>query len=200
MTRAGNEFESLANSILAAGGQADPSELHGFVCGLLAAGTRPDKNRWQKELGELLDLDAVPANLNRDFLQLAEESRQQLSDSNFDFQLLLSEDEDITARTLALGHWCQGFLHGFGLGGERGVGEHRGELLPTSKEALQDIGAIAQVDADHAEQSEEAESQLLELQEYVRVAVLNVYTEVNGAEVNGTEVRGDKSGSGPTVH
>lgn len=189
MTRAGNEFESLANSILAAGGQADPSELHGFVCGLLAAGTRPDKTRWQKELGELLDLDAVPANLNRDFLQLAEESRQQLGDSNFDFQLLLSEDEDITARTLALGHWCQGFLHGFG------VGEHRGELLPTSKEALQDLGAIAQVDADHAEQTEETESQLLELQEYVRVAVLNVYTEVNG-----TEVRGDKSGSGPTVH
>ncbi|AMX03563.1 UPF0149 family protein [Microbulbifer thermotolerans] len=182
MTRAAIEFETLANAILAAGGEADPSELHGFVCGVLAAGTTPDKSRWQKELGALLELDAVPADLNRDFLQLARESELRLQDSDFDFQLLLSEDEDIGARTLALGHWCQGFLHGFG------VGAHRGELQPTSKEALRDIGAIAQVDAEGAEQTEEAENQLLELQEYVRVAVLNIFTEVRGKK------------TGPTVH
>jgi len=185
MTRAGNDFESLANAILAAGGQADPSELHGFVCGVLAAGASPDKSRWQKELAGLLELDAVPADLDRDFLQLAKHSRQQLRDSNFDFQLLLSEDEDIGARAQTLGHWCQGFLHGFGVGG------HKGRLQPTSAEALQDIGAIAQVDADHAEESEEAENQLLELQEYVRVAVMNIFTEVDGA---------DRVGGGPTVH
>ncbi|MFC6633315.1 UPF0149 family protein [Microbulbifer taiwanensis] len=185
MTRAGSEFESLANAILAAGGQADPSELHGFACGVLAAGASPDKNRWQKELGALMELDAVPADLNKSFLRLAQDSQQQLGDSNFDFQLLLSDDEDIAARTMTLGHWCQGFLHGFG------VGDHKGKLLPTSEEALQDIGAIAQVDADAAEPSEEAETQLLELQEYVRMAVLNIFIEVGGSK---------KTGSGPTVH
>lgn len=184
MTSAANRFDSLANAILAAGGQADPSELHGFACGFLAAGAGPDKSRWQKELAELLELDAVPADLNREFLQLAQEAQQQLGDSNFDFQLLLSDEQDITARTLTLAHWCQGFLHGFG------IGAYKGELLPTSKEALQDIGAIAQVDADQVDESEEAESQLLELQEYVRMAALNIFT----------EVRGDKSGKGPTVH
>ncbi|WP_323846610.1 UPF0149 family protein [Microbulbifer magnicolonia] len=184
MTSAANRFDSLANAILAAGGQADPSELHGFACGILAAGARPDKKRWQNELAELLELDAVPADLNREFLLLAEESQQQLSDSNFAFQLLLSDEDDLIARTLTLGHWCEGFLHGFG------IGAFKGELQPTSQEALRDIGAIAQVDADHAEKSGEAERELAELQEYVRVAVLNIFT----------EVRGDRSCSGPTVH
>ncbi|SHF86004.1 hypothetical protein SAMN04487965_2783 [Microbulbifer donghaiensis] len=184
MTSAANRFDSLANAILAAGGQTSPSELHGFASGILAAGAKPDKKRWQRELAELLELDAVPADLNREFLQLAQDCQQQLGDSNFDFQLLLTDEQDITARALTLGHWCQGFLHGFG------IGAFKGKLLPTSEEALQDIGAIAQVDADEVEATEEAESQLLELQEYVRMAALNIFT----------EVRGDKSGKGPTVH
>ncbi|WP_444889204.1 UPF0149 family protein [Microbulbifer sp. DLAB2-AA] len=184
MTSENNRFEQLANAILSAGGQVDPSELHGFTCGLLAAGAEPDKRRWQKELAELLDLEAVPADLDRDLLQLAEESSKQLSGSDFSFQLLLCDDEDIVSRTLALGHWCEGFLHGFGIGGAEV------KMQPTSEEALKDIGAISQVDADHVEESEEAEQQLIELQEYVRVAVLNIFT----------EVRGSHSGSGPTVH
>ncbi|WP_444946906.1 UPF0149 family protein [Microbulbifer sp. VTAC004] len=184
MTSETNRFELLANAILSAGGQADPSELHGFICGILAAGAEPDKKRWQHELTELLDLEAVPADLNKDFLQLAKESQKQLSDTDFSFRLVLCDDDDIVARTLALGHWCEGFLHGFG------IGSAKGKLLPTSDEALKDIGAISQVDADHVEESEENEQQLLELQEYVRVAVLNIFT----------EVRGKQSDSGPTVH
>ncbi|GAB2874644.1 UPF0149 family protein [Microbulbifer echini] len=184
MTSENNRFEQLANAILSAGGQVDPSELHGFTCGILAAGAEPDKKRWQSELAALLDVEAVPADLDRDLLQLAEESRKQLGGSDFSFQLVLCDDEDIVSRTLALGHWCAGFLHGFGIGGAKV------KLLPTSEEALKDIGAIAQVDADHVDASEEAEQQLIELQEYVRVAVLNIFT----------EVRGNKASGGPTVH
>lgn len=185
MTSETNRFELLANAILSAGGQADPSELHGFTCGVLAAGAEPDKKRWQRELAELLDLEVVPADLNKDFLQLAEESQKQLNGSDFSFQLVLCDDDDIVARTLALGHWCEGFLHGFGIGKAK-----EEKLLPTSEEALKDIGAISQVDADHVEESEENEQQLLELQEYVRVAALNIFT----------EVRGKQSSKGPTVH
>ncbi|MFA0809860.1 UPF0149 family protein [Microbulbifer epialgicus] len=184
MTSETNRFELLANAMLSSGGQADPSELHGFICGVLAAGAEPDNERWQRELAEFLDLEAVPADLNRGFLQLAVESRKQLGGSDFSFRLVLCDDDDIVARTLALGHWCEGFLHGFGIGGAKA------KLLPTSEEALKDIGAIAQVDADHVDESEEAEQQLLELQEYVRVAVLNIFTEVQGKQTD----------DGPTVH
>ncbi|MGL6160021.1 UPF0149 family protein [Microbulbifer sp.] len=182
MTRAAEDFDSLANTILSAGGEVDPSELHGFACGLLAAGARPDKSRWQRELGEFLQLEAVPAELNREFLQLAEDSLRQLRDSDFGFQLLLSGSEDLAERTLTLGTWCEGFLHGFGIGG------HSGELPPTSSEALQDISVIAQVDEQAAGESEEAESQLVQVQEYVRVAVLNIFADTAAGS------------RGPTVH
>ena len=189
MSSAPSEFDSLANAILAAGGSTDPSELHGFVCGLLATGATPDKKRWQDELAQLLELDAVPADLNQSFLQLADTSNKQLQDRNFDFQLLLSDEaEDITARTQSLGHWCQGFLHGFG------VGAPKGDLSPTSNEALQDLSAIAQVDAEELDSSDETENHLLQVEEFVRVAVLNIFIETAAAA-------GQKSAnSGPTVH
>ena len=189
MSSAPSEFDTLANAIVAAGGKTDPSELHGFVCGLLATGATPDKKRWQDELAHLLELEAVPADLNQSFLQLADTSDKQLQDRNFDFQLLLSDEaEDMAARTQSLGHWCQGFLHGFG------VGAAKGELSPTSKEALQDLSVIAQVDAEEVEASEEAEHHLLQVEEYVRVAVLNIFIETSAPA-------GDKNeNSGPTVH
>jgi hypothetical protein len=183
MAREENKFDTFADLILSAGANLDPSELHGFVCGVLAAGARPDTGRWQRELGDLLDLDAVPADLNQDFLRLAEESLTQLRDNNFSFQPLLDEDADVAERSAALGFWCQGFLHGFG------VGKYQGELPPTSSEALRDLAAIARVDAEQIDESDEAETQLAEVQEYVRMAALTIFTECGGS---GTE--------SPTLH
>ena len=189
MTASANQFDSLANAILAAGGTAAPSELHGFACGMLAAGARPDKNRWQKELAEMLQLEAVPADLNREFIALTEASLQQLRDSGFDFQLLLADEEEVAAKVSTLGHWCQGFLLGFGLG------DYKGEMPETSLEALKDIGRIAQVDADEVEESDEAEKQLEQVQEYVRVAVMNIFTECSG-----DKKIADDGNKGPTLH
>ncbi|WP_250461148.1 UPF0149 family protein [Microbulbifer litoralis] len=190
MTSPANQFESLANAILAASGTTDPSELHGFACGVVTAGARPDRQRWEKELAELMQLDAIPADLKRDFLQLADESLRQLRDSNFDFQLLLADDDTgLPAKTATLGNWCQGFLLGFG------VGDFKGEMPATSREALEDIGRIAQVDPGEVEASDEAENQLLQVQEYVRVAVMNIFTECSG-----DSKIADDNKNGPTLH
>ncbi|MFI2812908.1 MULTISPECIES: UPF0149 family protein [Microbulbifer] len=193
MTSPANDFHSLANAIMAAGGRADPSELHGFVCGMLSAGARPDKKRWQSELAGLLDLEAVPADLDKALVEMAQQSQAQLEDSDFDFQLLLTDDPDLAARTLTLGHWCQGFLHGFG------IGQFKGKLQETSEEALRDLGAVAQVDETELGDSEETENQLLQVEEYVRVAVLNIFTEVAAAQAASRPGSAGGKG-GPTVH
>lgn len=183
-------FDDLANQIVAAGGGIGPSELHGFICGLLAAGTRPDKSRWQKELAEFLDLDAIPADLARSALALAEQSERDLSDRNFSFQPLLSGSDELAERGQTLCLWCEGFLHGFG------IGKYSGELLPTSSEALKDLAEIAQLDAGSMENGAEQERELFEVQEYVRMAALNIFVECNPSLASG----GDDSGSGPTLH
>lgn len=182
------DFENLANSILAAGGNTDPAEVHGFVCGVLSAGARPDQRRWQRELGEFLDLDAVPADLGRELLQMAEHCLAGLRDNSFGFQLLLDTDAGVAERSRELGDWCQGFLHGFGIGG------HRGELPATSGEALNDLGAIAQLDAEQVQEGEAAEKQLAEVQEYVRMAVLNIFTEIS------SQLPDTDSDAGKTLH
>lgn len=188
MAAADSLFDNLASQILAAGGKVGPSEMHGFICGLLSSGTRPDKARWQKELGAFLDLDAVPADLQRDSQELAESSLKMLSDNSFSFQPLLSDSEDLAEKGQTLCLWCEGFLHGFG------IGKYSGELLPTSSEALKDLTEISQLDAEQMENNAEQEAQLFEVQEYVRMAALNIFVECNGP------ADGKQPESGHTVH
>ncbi|WP_226668263.1 UPF0149 family protein [Microbulbifer aggregans] len=190
MAAADSLFDDLASQILAAGGKIGPSELHGFICGLLSSGTRPDKARWQKELVEFLDLDAIPADLQRNAVLLADNSLKALSGSDFSFQPLLSESDELAEKGRSLCLWCEGFLHGFG------VGKYASDLLPTSSEALKDLTEIAQLDAEQMENSKEQEAQLFEVQEYVRMAALNIFVECNGP---GGDTAASPDG-GHTVH
>ncbi len=67
---------------------------------------------------------------------------------------------------------CQGFLAGFGL-------TYRANALSVeATEVLQDLAAIAQVQ-DALEESDDGESDYMEVMEYLRVAPLLLFTEVN---------------------
>ncbi|MCA0899657.1 UPF0149 family protein [Microbulbifer agarilyticus] len=186
-------FDDLANQIVAAGGKVGPSELHGFICGLLAAGARPDAARWQKEAGEFLDLEAVPADLKSDVQALAKKSLDDFSEKDFSFEPLLSDSDELAERGQTLCLWCEGFLHGFG------VGKYSEKLLPTSSEALKDMAEIAQLDAEGMENDTEQERQLFEVQEYVRMAALNIFVECNNAAGDDPAAAANKP-AGPTLH
>ncbi|AQQ66618.1 hypothetical protein Mag101_02370 [Microbulbifer agarilyticus] len=186
-------FDDLANQIVAAGGKVGPSELHGFICGLLAAGSRPDAGRWQKEAGEFLGLEAVPAELNNDVQALAKKSLDDFSEKDFSFEPLLSDSDELAERGQTLCLWCEGFLHGFG------IGKYTGELLPTSSEALKDMAEIAQLDAEGMENDSEQERQLFEVQEYVRMGALNIFVECNDA-AQGDSAAASQKPAGPTLH
>ncbi len=76
----------------------------------------------------------------------------------------------MSERAVALGQWCQGFLAGFGLtAGDRA-------LSTESVEVLQDLSAIAQIQ-DSLEESEDGETDYMEVMEYLRVAPLLLFTE-----------------------
>ncbi|WP_032672962.1 UPF0149 family protein, partial [Pseudomonas syringae] len=86
--------------------------------------------------------------------------------------LLPGDDEPLTERAAALGQWCQGFLAGFGLAiGEKVLGSE-------AKAVLEDLAAIAQVQ-DALEESEDGETDFMEVMEYMRVAPLLLFTEFN---------------------
>jgi hypothetical protein len=85
--------------------------------------------------------------------------------------LLPTDDAPLADRAAALGQWCQGFLTGFGL-------NCRGSsmLSTEAKEVLQDLAAISQVQ-DALEESEDGESDYMEVMEYLRVAPLLLFSE-----------------------
>ena len=145
----------------------EPSELHGALCGWLAAGGAGSAD-W---LGHVLADDAMPAvAVDSTLDQLREASAGQLEDRSFDFELLLPDaDTPLATRSGALFDWCRGFLGGFGLAAGQSP-----PLSDDGNEALSEIAKLAaampQDDGD-----EEDEAALVELEEFVRVAVLLIH-------------------------
>lgn len=171
-----DRFDQLFRQLGAAG---YPAELHGHLVGRLSAGSRLDHGTWLDVAREVIDGRGAPGEADRVLLlQLYDSSLAQLAGSGFDLQLLLPDDEaPIDQRTQALGQWCEGFLGGFGLGArERALSEEADSVLA-------DFAAISQVQSD-LEESEANEVDFMEVMEYVRMAVLMLFSECQPAETS----------------
>jgi uncharacterized protein len=98
-----------------------------------------------------------------------------LRDEEFTFFLLLpGDDEEIALRTASLASWCDGFLAGFAY--ESAAQDTNGAALSRETgEVLRDIAAMAQAEPPPMEEEDEAEEGYIELLEYLRVAVANVF-------------------------
>ncbi|MDH1629952.1 YecA family protein [Pseudomonas mosselii] len=148
-----------------------PAELHGLLIGRSCAGAGFDADAWLADAAQLLETE--PGDTVRNALVgLQEMVKAELTGEDVAIVLLLpSDDAALADRATALGQWCQGFITGFGLnaGGK--------DLSTDAKEVLQDLVAISQVQ-EALEESEDGESDYMEVMEYLRVAPLLLYTEL----------------------
>lgn len=157
-------IDEVAQASRHAGLAADPSELHGALCGWLSGGGE-DAANWP---ARVLADDALPVPAPDSPLdELRRASAAQLEDRGFGFELLLPDlGDSLNDRAEALFEWCRGFLGGFGLaaGANPPLSEEAGE-------ALHDLARLAQA-APESSDDEEDEHALAEIEEFVRVAVL----------------------------
>jgi yecA family protein len=168
------DFDEFANHLLDQGVLASPSQLHGCLSGLLAAGAPPEPEYGLDALTQALDL-VMHGELASRIMQLYVVTEAALQDEEFTFLPLLPDDEeDIAQRTAALASWCAGFLAGFAYAAS-GEGKAEGVFSEECSEALRDIAALAQAEAGEDESEDEAEDSYIELVEYLRVAVVNVF-------------------------
>ena len=185
------DFEQLANLLLEEGAVTfSPAELHGLIVGQLAAGRRFETPALATFCAEQIDLATLsqPSTVPNLTL-LYKESLEQLESSNFELELLLPDDEhSLTQRAEQLGLWVTGFIAGFGLA----VSEKASNLSSEAQESIGDLVQIAQIDA--SEEAEEDEGLLMEVEEYVRMAAMLLFTECNQAPAN------DKADDTPTLH
>jgi len=168
------DFDEIANLLLEQGLEASPSELHGCLSGLLAAGATPQPEVGLDALGQALDL-VLHGELADQIMQLYTVTAAALEDEEFDFHPLLPDDGvDIAARTAALASWCRGFLGGFAHV-TAGTDKAGAALSADSSEILRDFSAMTEAAVDDDDEEDESEGAYIELIEFLRFAALNVY-------------------------
>jgi yecA family protein len=167
MTDSLPDFDLITDSLHSLEASSDAAECHGILCGMLCTVESLNPDDWLNVI--------ISGRNNQDLSRqqpldhLFQETRRQFDSSDFNFHLLLPDDEaGLAARVEALGHWCQGFLTGLSAGGIQQVDKLPGELPEIYKDLLE----IAQAERYELAGDEEDESAYAELVEYVRMGVL----------------------------
>jgi len=164
------DFEAALSTASAAVGAA---ECHGFLCGQLCSLQIPAEELWQ----EFLDLrtadEARIEGCHEHVRHLLRETRRQLASEEFDFQLLLPDDDvDIPERVQALAGWCRGFLSGLGLVEDLPARVLGDEL----QEWLRDVEMIGRAGAGEPDADDEVA--LMQVTEHVRAGVMLIREEL----------------------
>lgn len=171
-----SSFSSLGDTLARAGAACDAAEAHGTVCGVLCIGAA-DGDGWIRHiLDQATGGEAQQKACRRELLALRDSARALLVSGTLEFTPYLPDDEiGLAARTAALAEWCQGFLFGMGLGGER---LRTSELAEEAGEVLRDLGEIAKAGFEGGEPSDQDEADYAEVVEYVRVGVQLLFEEL----------------------
>lgn len=170
-------FETVKHALAYLEAMGTASEVHGLLCALFVTGAVVRKQAWVNSVlsqrVEKGDLSAKDAQQTLEALYVATEAAFKTDD--FQLQLLVpSDDTQMEQRIDALAEWCQGFIAGLNLVGVNITAHPNAEV----HEALQDIVKIATMEYQNEQTGDEAaESDLMELIEYIRMAVLLIAAE-----------------------
>ncbi|NOQ76235.1 MAG: UPF0149 family protein [Methylococcaceae bacterium] len=150
------------------------AEAHGLATGMLCIENKMEASSW---LAQLLDDDVSLLDEDKSTLVgLFEQTRKLLNgeDDGFRFDLFLpGDDEPITEQLEAIRSWCEGFL--FGIGNSRSESVWPGETGEIIKDIVEFTKLDSEVDEDmDQEEINELEGALIEIQEYLRVAVMMI--------------------------
>jgi uncharacterized protein YgfB (UPF0149 family) len=171
--------DTLNEALRRCGANWDASQCHGLLSSRLAiVGAEAGVEWFQQVLDGADASDASRADCERMLGALFNVTYSQLSERLSEFSPLLPDDSDSTSiRAVALGHWCEGFLHGLvsaELGDALKLRLAEDPLADIIKDMLQITRASAEEDGD----DDDSEIAYVELVEYLRVAAQLAYEEL----------------------
>ena len=173
------QFQALLNESIP---DCSPAEVQGMLTGLVCAGETDDQF---KSWGTLL-VENDPKNPAHERTQdalcaLMAMTHKDLDGKDFRFRPLLPPDTDpVIERTRAMAQWCHGFGAGFHWNGL----VKPGHLETDAQDAINDIAELAQVDTASAASGDE--DALIELEEYLKVAVQLIFEAVEASAATPT--------------
>jgi uncharacterized protein len=163
------DYHAVQQSLESMALTGSAGEFHGSLCGYLCAGGSVASG-WMARI--MLDEEAPDPERGSDISVLFDATRQTLESPDFEFSLLLPEqDRPVGERADALVDWCRGFLGGFGL-----VPDAQSNLGEEANDAINDFAKIAASDLSYDDPDADEEA-LEEVAEYVRVGALLVHSD-----------------------
>ncbi len=162
-----------------------PAEVHGLLCAIICLGQHElDSEDWAAKAIGFPDKDIHLSKKQGKILQsLLDYSFNRLTAMEFDFQLLLPEDNTaLDKRSMELGNWCHGFITGLELSDD--IETINDRLSVDAYVAINRLAEIADIDYDLIEFDESDESAFFEVSEYVRMVVLMIFSEINQSASN----------------
>lgn len=150
------------------------AEAHGLATGMLCIENSTEVTSW---ISQLLEDDTALLEEDKTILMaLFEQTRNLLGgeEDSFRFDLFLPGDDVSLAEQLeAIRSWCEGFL--FGVGYSSSEATWPGEVGEVIKDVVEFTKLDSEVDEEmEQEEIDELEGALIEIQEYLRVAVMTV--------------------------
>lgn len=163
-------YQTINEIVMQGDAELTAAQAHGMATGMLCVNEQAQSAAW---LTELFRHAAPVSDQNKIELEhLFEETRSLLASDDFEFDLLLPDDDgSMSEQVEALTHWCQGFL--LGVGFTQASSDWSRETI----EILKDIVEFTKLDTEAA--GEEDENDFMEITEYIRSAVLLLRSELN---------------------
>ncbi|RKS85036.1 hypothetical protein DES39_1535 [Orbus hercynius] len=155
------------------------AELHGLITGIIAGGNNDES--WRVLTCDMInDGNALPEKLSTLVNQLHTQTKQQLGDDNFEFRLLINDDE-LFSQINDLVDWINHFLLGLGLAQPQ-LAKVKGDI----GEAIYDLRQITQLGYDEEDDQEELAVALEEILEYVRMTAILCHDEFTERQPSAT--------------
>jgi len=192
------DHDALDAALKRCGASWGAAQSHGLLTGRLAVSGASAGPDWLLHVLEGTDeSNAFRLECQKMLDTLYQSTFWQLSERLSEFVPLLPDDDGEAAdRTMAMAHWCEGFLHGL-------VSAKHGDALRNRLAAepladiIRDMLQITRAEVDDASDEETNEAAYAEIVEYLRVAAQLTYEEL--AEIRHTASSSPQEG-GETMH
>lgn len=177
------DFDQISESLTNYPEIDSPSFLHGMLSGLMCAESEIKESAWVKRILEEAEVKSVKESFLLVLHDIYLATEAGLNGSGFELELCLPDDaESIVFKAAMIGQWVEGFLYGMGLAGKSS------EKMPDEvTELLRDFGDISNIEITgleelEAEEQEQAEDDLMQLIEFIKVGVLTINETLNPVE------------------
>jgi yecA family protein len=173
------DFDLMADVFVSEGITASPAELHGQLCGYLAAGVSLREEDWLQMALEFADIEKwQEAASKAAIIELYQATLSLFQNGEYALvPCIADEDAEISLRGTTLAQWAHGFLAGYGLAGRK-----QETISDDARQVLQDFANISglRADMEQMEDNNENDADLTELIEYARLSAMMLFSEHHG--------------------